>query len=33
MTEIRESERAIPRGEVYSLDQVTSEMRDLGRLP
>ncbi len=32
MAEIRESERAGARGEVYSLDEVQAEMRALGRL-
>lgn len=32
MAEIRESERAVARGEVYSLDQVRAEMQASGRL-
>lgn len=33
MAEIRESERAATRGEVYSLDEVEAQMRARGRLP
>lgn len=33
MAEIRDAEAAEDRGEVYSLDDVTAEMRERGRLP
>ena len=33
MAEIRESERAAARGEVYDLDDVRSEKKARGRLP
>jgi antitoxin YefM len=33
MAEIKDAEKAGDRGEVYSLDEVTTEMRERGRLP
>jgi antitoxin YefM len=33
MGEIREAEAEVERGDVYSLDEVTEEMRAHGRLP
>jgi prevent-host-death family protein len=33
MADLREADAAIARGEVYTLEQVESEMRAMGRLP
>jgi prevent-host-death family protein len=33
MREIRDAERAAEHGEVFTLDEVTEEMRSVGRLP
>jgi PHD/YefM family antitoxin component YafN of YafNO toxin-antitoxin module len=33
MREIRDAERAAQHGEVFTLDEVTEEMRSAGRLP
>jgi prevent-host-death family protein len=33
MADLREADAAIARGEIYTLEQVESEMRAMGRLP